>query len=101
MGAAVGATVMTLAVYGDWLGLGIFVGLIVIILPSTVNIPLATGVAFFALPFIVWFTSHSVTGTVMAVVLFLLVGGKFLPTALKDWRTKRSKKHFFFRQIKD
>jgi len=96
MGAAVGVVITTLSVYGDWPGLGFFVLFAIVPLLITFNVPLALGVAFFALPFITWFTVHAAVGTILAVVLGLLVGGKFLPTAITAWKNAKTKREFFF-----
>lgn len=92
MGPMMGAVVTVLSVYADWLGLGIF--LFIIILPMIIirNIPLSLTIGLIGLPFIAWFTTHAATATIMAVVLGLLTGGKFLPTGLKDlraWQARR------------
>jgi len=100
MGAAIGAVLATLAIYGEWTGMGIFAVLIFVPLFITWNIPLAMCVAFLGLPFIAWFVAHSTSGTILSVILGLLVGGKFLPTAIAAWKKAKTRKEFFFGERK-
>ena len=92
MGSMLGAVVSILIIYGNWLGLGTFGILIIIPLIITRNVPLSMTVGLLGLPFIAWFTTHSAIGTILAVVLGLLTGGKFLPTAKKDIKNFRDRK---------
>jgi glycerol-3-phosphate acyltransferase PlsY len=92
MGPTLGAVISILCIYGNWLGLGIFLILIVIPIGITRNVPLSMAVALVGLPFIAWFTSHSATATILAVALALLTGGKFLPTGIKDIQRLRNRK---------
>jgi glycerol-3-phosphate acyltransferase PlsY len=92
MGPMLGAVVSILIIYGNWLGLGIFAILILIPIGITRNVPLSMVVALVGLPFIAWFTTHSAAATIIAVVLGLLTGGKFLPTAKKDIEKFRNRK---------
>ncbi len=84
MGPTLGAVVTVLCIYADWLGLGIFLTLIAIPIFITRNVPLSMFFGLLGLPFIAWFTTHSAIGTILATVLGLLTGGKFLPAAKKD-----------------
>ncbi len=84
MGPTLGSIVSVFAIYGEWLGLGIFLVLILIPISITRNVPLAMTVSLLGLPFIAWFAVHAATATVIAVVLGLLTGGKFFPAARKD-----------------
>jgi glycerol-3-phosphate acyltransferase PlsY len=92
MGPMLGAIVSILIIYGNWLGLGIFMILIIIPIGITRNVPLSMSVALLGLPFIAWFTTHSAAATIIAVVLGLLTGGKFLPTGIKDIQRLRSRR---------
>ena len=92
MGPMIGAVVSIFIMYGKWLGLGIFVVLIIIPIGITRNVPISMIVALFGLPFIAWFTIHSTNATILAVVLGLLTGGKFFPTAMKDIKKFRNRK---------
>ena len=92
MAPMVGSVVTVFCVYAEWFGLGIFAGITLLPMVITRNIPLSLTIGLVGLPFIAWFTTYSATATIMAVVLGLLTGGKFLPTGLKDlraWRARR------------
>jgi len=54
------------------------------------------GLALVALPFITWLGMNSGIGTIMAVILGLVIGVKFLPTARASWAEAESKKDEFF-----
>lgn len=96
MGTSIGTVITAFCIYGDWYGLIVFIVVAVIPLVITFNVPLALAVAFIALPFIIWFTANSITGTVAAVILGLLVGGKFATTAIAAWKKAGTKREFFF-----
>jgi glycerol-3-phosphate acyltransferase PlsY len=96
MGAAVGSVAAIVSIYEQWLVMGIFLTLIVIPLIVTHNIPLSMAVALLSLPFLSGFIVHTVPGTVLAVVLVLIVGGKFMPTAIAAWKRSKGLKDFIF-----
>jgi len=99
MGAAVGAIVAVLGIYNQW-GIAAILGIIIVIpLIITRNIPLSMFCVFISLPFLAWFIACSLTATIMALVLGLMVGGKFYPTAIAAWRKAKSPKEFFFGEI--
>ncbi|GAJ19329.1 unnamed protein product, partial [marine sediment metagenome] len=62
----------------------------------THNIAISMGLALVALPFITWLGMNSGIGTIMAVILGLVIGIKFLPTARASWAKAESKKDEFF-----
>jgi glycerol-3-phosphate acyltransferase PlsY len=95
MGAYVGSVTTVFCIYTDWLGLAIFLLLIGITLGISHNAPLATGAGSIALPFLAWFTAHSLLGVIMAFVAFLVIGGKFLPTGIAAWKNTKTKRDFF------
>lgn len=92
MGPMVGAIVTVLCIYADWIGLGIYLFLVLVPMAVTRNVPLSMTLSLVGLPFIAWFTTHAATPTIMAVATGLLTGGKFLPTGLKDLRALRAKR---------
>jgi len=96
MGTTFGALAVLLPVYGYWPGLPIIFGVILIPQVITHNIAISMGLALVALPFITWLGMDSGTGTIMAVILGLVVGVKFLPTAKSAWAKAESKKDEFF-----
>ena len=57
---------------------------------------LSMGVGLIALPFIIWFGMHTGLGTIMAVILGLVIGIKFMPTARKALARAKTKKDFIF-----
>jgi glycerol-3-phosphate acyltransferase PlsY len=96
MGVTIGALAVLLPVYGYWVGLPIIFGIILIPYLITRNIALAMGLALLALPFLTWLGMHSLTGTVFAIILGLVILAKFLPTAQASWAKAESKKDGFF-----
>lgn len=96
MGVTLGTLAVLLPVYGYWPGLLIFLGIILIPYIITHNIALSLCIALVTLPFITWLGMNSGTGTIMAVVLGLVIGLKFLPTAKTTWANAESKKNEFF-----
>ena len=96
MGTAMGSLVVIMPLYGYTAGFFIFLGIILGLWAATRNIALAMGVGLFALPFIVWFSTRAALATILAVVLLLIIGLKFLPTALAALDKSRSLKGFIF-----
>ncbi len=96
MGATIGALAVLLPVYGYWPGLLIIFGVILIPYVITHNIAISMGLALVCLPFITWLGMNSGTGTIMAVILGLVIGIKFLPTARSSWAKAESKGDFVF-----
>jgi hypothetical protein len=76
--------------------LGIFFILIAVPLAVTRNIPLSMGITFLSLPFLSGFIIKSTWGTLLAAILFLLVGGKFAPTAIAAWKRSKGLRDFIF-----
>jgi len=96
MGVTIGALAVLLPVYGYWQGLPIFFGVVLIPFVITHNIALSMGLALVSLPFITWLGMNSGTGTIMAVMLGLVIGIKFLPTARAAWAQAGDKGDFIF-----
>jgi len=96
MGVTIGALAVLLPVYGYWPGLLIFFGIILIPYVITHNIALSMCIALVCLPFITWLGMNSGIGTIMAVILGLVIGIKFLPTARAAWAKAESKDDFIF-----
>ncbi|MBA7478947.1 Glycerol-3-phosphate acyltransferase [subsurface metagenome] len=96
MGVTIGALAVLLPVYGYWQGLPIFFGIILIPYVFTHNIALSMCIALVCLPFITWLGMNSGIGTIMAVILGLVIGMKFLPTAKAAWAKAESKGDFIF-----
>ncbi len=96
MGATIGALAVLLPVYGYWPGLLIFFGIILIPYVITHNIAISMCIALVCLPFITWLGMDSGIGTIIAVILGLVIGVKFLPTARASWAKAESKKDKFF-----
>jgi len=96
MGVTIGVLSVLMPVYGYWPGLLIFFGIILIPYLITRNIAIAMGIGLVALPFITWLGMNSGIGTIMAVILGLAIGVKFLPTARTAWTKAESKGDFIF-----
>ena len=96
MGAAFGALIVLLPVYGYPVGLAILLGIILIPFLITRNVALSMAVGLVSLPFITWFGMKSGIGTVTAIVLGIIIGLKFLPTARAAWSKSQNTKEFIF-----
>ena len=96
MGPTLGVVSVLLPLYGYWQGLLIFFGVIIVPLIITRNVALSMGTGLLALPFIIWFGTHSGIGTIMAVILGLVIVIKFTPTARAALAKSKTKKEFVF-----
>ena len=96
MGAAFGALLVLMPVYGYWYGLLIIIAVIIIPFVFTRNVALSMGIGLFFLPLITWLITHSGLATILAVTLGVLIGIKFLPTARTAWSRDKSTRAFIF-----
>jgi len=96
MAVSLGAVLMLFPIYGYWQGAPIFLGIIAIPFFITRNVPLSMFTAILFLPLVVWMLTNSWQATIMSIVLGLLVGGKFFPTARAAWTKAGSLKNFIF-----
>ncbi|MFC1904145.1 glycerol-3-phosphate acyltransferase [Chloroflexota bacterium] len=96
MGAAIGALAVLMPVYGYWYGLPILLGIIAIPFIITHNIALSMGIGLLFLPFIVWLITQSGLATTLAIILGVIIGVRFLPTARRAWAKSEDKKGFIF-----
>ena len=102
MGTTVGVLSILLPIYGYWHGLLIFLGIYLIVIIITRNVALSSGVGLFSLPFIAWLSMKSGLFIVFSIVIGILVGLKFLPTAKSALVKAESKRDFIFdRRHKD
>jgi len=99
-GKAVGTTVGVLStmmpLYGYWPGLLIFFALIAIPLFITHNVALSSFIALTCLPIIMWLQTHQSHFIVWSIVLGILIGLRYLPTARASWAKAENKRDFFF-----
>ena len=93
-----GALAVLLPVYGYWYGFLIFLAVIAVPFIITRNVALSMGVGLVLLPLILWLITQSWLATVLAIVLGLLIGIKFLPTAMAAWSKSQTAKDFAFAQ---
>ena len=98
MGACFGALAVLLPVYGYWYGFLIFLAVIAVPFIFTRNVALSMGVGLVFLPLIIWLVTQAWLATIMAIVLGLLIGVKFLPTATAVWSKSKTTKDFIFAQ---
>jgi len=98
MGATFGALAILMPIYGYWYGLLIFLAVVAVPFVITRNVALAMGVGILFLPLIAWLITKSELAAVLAIVLGILIGIKFLPTAREAWARNRNKstKSFIF-----
>ena len=92
MATAIGIIITLFLAYGYPLQLGIFIFIVLIPIVITHNVALSMALGLIALPFIVWFGSHSAFAAIMAAVLFIISFIKFLPTALLSIKNSRRKR---------
>lgn len=96
MGAAFGALLVLMPVYGYWYGLLIIIAVIIIPFIFTRNVALSMGIGLLFLPLITWLITHSGLATILAVTLGVLIGIKFLPTARTAWSRDKNARAFIF-----
>ena len=96
MGAAFGALLVLMPVYGYWYGLLIIIAVIIIPFVFTHNIALSMGIGLLFLPLITWLITQSGLATILAVTLGVLIGIKFLPTARAAWSKNKNTRTFIF-----
>ncbi|MFC1940603.1 glycerol-3-phosphate acyltransferase [Chloroflexota bacterium] len=96
MGATFGALAVLMPVYGYWYGILLFLAVIAIPFIITRNVALSMGTGTFFLPLIVWLITQSELATMLAIILGILVGIKFFPTARVAWARNKSKRDFIF-----
>jgi glycerol-3-phosphate acyltransferase PlsY len=101
MGAAIGALLVLMPLYGYWQGLAIFFAIILVPFVITRNVALAMGTGLVILPLIIWLGTKSGTATLMAVILAVVIAMKFFPTAWAAWAKTRKTKDFIFHQGKN
>ena len=75
-------------------GFMIFLGIIIILLIITRNVALSMGVGLLFVPLIIWLITQSGLATVLTIILGVLVGIKFLPTARAAWAKYKNMKGF-------
>ncbi len=96
MGTTFGVLAVLLPVYGYWYGFLILLGVISLPFAFTRNVALSMGIGLVFLPLIIWLTTQSMLATVLAIILGLLIGLKFFPTARAAWVKVKTKKDFIF-----
>ena len=85
MGPTFGALTILMPVYGYWYGFLIFLAVIAIPFIITRNVALSMGIGLLFLPLIIWLITQSELATLLAIILGVLIGIKFLPTAKAVW----------------
>ena len=96
MGPTIGALAILLPVYGYWLGLLIFFGIIAIPFIITRNVALSMSIGLVSLPFIAWLGMHSGLFVVWSIVLGIIIVIRFLPTAVRAWAEANTREEFIF-----
>jgi len=96
LGAVIGSLVILMPLYGYWPGLLIFFGVVLIPIIITRNMALSMGIGLLSLPFIGWLGVKSGLFVAWSIVLGLIIGLKFLPTARAAWLKSEGKKEFIF-----
>ena len=96
MGATIGALAMAMPLYGYWQGILIFLGIFVVIAIITRNVALASSTALVFLPLITWLGTQSLTATIVAIALGVVILIKFLPTARAALAKAKTTEEFIF-----
>jgi glycerol-3-phosphate acyltransferase PlsY len=96
MGTTFGALAVLMPIYGYWYGFLIFLGIIIIPFIITRNVALSMGIGILSLPLIIWLITQAILATALAIVLGVLVGIKFFPTAKAALARSETKKDFIF-----
>ena len=94
MATAIGALATTMSIYGYWYGFLIFLAIVVIPLIITHNFALAMFIGLVLLPLIIWMITHSGWATILSAILMVLIGAKFLPTAMANWAKAKNIRDF-------
>lgn len=96
MGATIGALAVAMPLYGYWQGIAIFLGIWVVVAAITRNVALASATSLVFLPLITWLGTQSLTATLIAIALGLVILIKYLPTALEAIQKSSSAREFIF-----
>jgi len=96
MATTIGAIAILMPLYDYWAGLLIFFVIIAMPLIITRNIALSLAIGLVSLPFITWLGMESGPLIVWSIVIGILIGLRFLPTAKAAWAKAENKKDFFF-----
>lgn len=94
MGATLGALAVLMPLYGYWYGFLIFLVVVLVPFIITRNVALAMGVGLLLLPLIIWLIAQSGLATILAVILAVVIGIKFLPTARAAWNKSKDMSDF-------
>ncbi len=96
MGTTFGALAVLMPIYGYWYGFLIFLSIIIIPFIITRNVALSMGIGILSLPLTIWLITQARLATTLVIVLGVLVGIKFLPTARAALARSETKKDFIF-----
>lgn len=96
MGATIGALAVLMPLYGYWLGLVIFLVIVIIPLVITRNVALSMGIGLLSLPFIFWLGMGSGLFVTWSVAIEILIALRFLPTARAALVRSKAKRDFIF-----
>jgi hypothetical protein len=96
MGAAIGAMGLAFPLYGYWQGVAIFLGIFVAVVLITHNVALASATSLVFLPLITWLGTKSLTATLVAIILGIIILIKYIPTARASWAKSKTISDFIF-----
>jgi len=82
--------------YGYWQGVAIFLGIFVAVVLITHNIALASATSLVFLPLITWLGTKSLTATLVAIILGIIILIKYIPTARASWARSETIRDFIF-----
>ena len=96
MGATFGALAVLMPIYGYWYGVLIFLAVVAVPFVITRNVAMAMGVGILFLPLIAWLITKSELAAILAIILGVLIGIKFLPAAREAWAKNVNIRSFIF-----
>jgi len=96
MAPTFGSLAVLMPLYGYPEGLIILTVVMLIPFVITRNIALTMGIGLVALPFITWLGMNSAIGTLFAVIVGIIIGIKFLPTAKVAVARNKTARGFIF-----
>jgi len=96
MAPTFGSLAVLMPLYGYPEGLIILTVSMLIPFIITRNVALTMGIGLVSLPFITWLGMNSGTGTLFAVIVGIIIGTKFLPTAKVAAARNKTARGFIF-----
>jgi len=88
MAAATGSVAAASIIYHEAWGIAAFVGIILVVWRLRRNLVLGNAVGLLSLPLLAWLASHSIEATLTAFALDAVIGAKYAPDAIADFKRR-------------